>query len=137
MPSTATARKLRRTDTDTERKLWRHLRDRRLDGLNFKRQVIIDDKIADFVCWDARLIVEVDGGQHAGQVAQDLEHTRVLENAGFLVLRFWNNEVLSNTEGVLTVILDHVVSARRNPSPQPSQGLGPASCPSSQGRGTG
>ena len=137
MPSTATARKLRRTDTDTERKLWRHLRDRRLDGLNFKRQVIIDDKIADFVCWDARLIVEVDGGQHAGQVAQDLERTRVLENAGFLALRFWNNEVLSNTEGVLTVTLDHVVSARRNPSPQPSRGFGPASCPSSQGRGTG
>ena len=120
MPSTATARKFRRTDTDAERKLWQHLRDRRLDGLKFKRQVIIEDKIADFVCWDAKLIVEVDGGRHASQTADDAERTQILGSAGFLVLRFWNNDVLTNIDGVLTVILDHVVSARRNPSPCPS-----------------
>jgi UDP-N-acetyl-alpha-D-muramoyl-L-alanyl-L-glutamate epimerase len=128
MPATTqTARKLRRDQTDAEKKLWSRLRNRNLDGLKFKRQVVIEGFVVDFACWDARIIVEADGGQHNEQIAMDDERTKVLESAGFIVLRFWNNEVLSNIDGVLEVTLAAVVSARRNPSPQPSpQGRGSA-----------
>jgi len=125
--TTQTARKLRRDQTDAEKKLWSRLRNRNLDGLKFKRQVVVEGFVADFACWDARIIVEVDGGQHTEQAARDDERTKILEGAGFIVLRFWNNEVLSNIDGVSEVILDAVVSTRRNPSPQPSpQGRGGA-----------
>ena len=127
MAKVATARRLRKSSTDAELKLWQCLRDRRLDGLKWKRQFIIEDHVADFACWDARLVVEVDGGQHAALQEQDASRTRAIESAGFVVLRFWNNEVMTNIEGVLTTILDAIVSARRNPSPQPSpQGRGGA-----------
>jgi very-short-patch-repair endonuclease len=118
--TTQTARKLRREQTDAERKLWSRLRSRNLDGLKFKRQVVIEGFVADFACWDAKLIVEVDGGQHAEHQTKDAERSRILDAAGYIVLRFWNNEVLSTIEGVLEVILRGVVSVRRNPSPHPS-----------------
>jgi very-short-patch-repair endonuclease len=98
------ARRLRRHQTDVERILWLRLRNRRLGGFKFRRQFPIDRYIVDFVCADARVVVELDGGQHAISPT-DAERTRVLEAFGYLVLRFWNNEVLENLDGVLETIL--------------------------------
>jgi very-short-patch-repair endonuclease len=89
--------------TDAERKLWFALRDRRFAGFKFRRQVPIDRFVTDFVCFKVRLIIEVDGGQHAGSL-QDRWRDRWFAANGFRVTRFWNNEVLSNLEGVLTVL---------------------------------
>ncbi|TVR97492.1 MAG: endonuclease domain-containing protein [Rhodospirillales bacterium] len=96
------ARRLRRDGTDAERRLWRHLRNRGLDGHKFRRQHPIAGFVADFACVEARLVVEVDGGQHGG--AADARRTAALHRHGFTVLRFWNNEVLVNTEGVIETI---------------------------------
>ena len=98
-------RRLRRHSTDAEMVLWLSLRDRRLSGFKFVRQEAIESFIVDFICREKKLIVEVDGGQHA-ENEKDRVRDRQLENAGFKVLRFWNNEVLSNKNGVLEVILD-------------------------------
>src|ERR1700752_1516642 len=100
------ARRQRRNQTDAERVLWFRLRDRRLNGLKFKRQVPIDKYIVDFCCAEARLIVELDGGQHA--TPDEINRTGILEAMGYLVLRFWNNDVLQNMEGVLEEILNTV-----------------------------
>jgi very-short-patch-repair endonuclease len=97
------ARALRARMTDAECKLWFALRDRRFAGFKFRRQVPIDRFIADFVCFEARLVIEVDGGQHAGSL-RDRWRDRWFAANGFRVVRFWNNEVLSNLEGVLTVL---------------------------------
>src|SRR5262245_61976643 len=94
--STSFARGLRRNLTDAERKLWYRLRDRRLDGWKFRRQAPIEGFIVDFLCIDSRLIVELDGGQHAVRVEADARRTAILEAAGFHVLRFWNDDVLGN-----------------------------------------
>ena len=97
------ARALRARMTDAERKLWFALRDRRIAGFKFRWQVPIDRFVADFVCFEARLVIEVDGGQHAGSL-QDRWRDRWFAANGFRVVRFWNSEVLSNLEGVLTVL---------------------------------
>ena len=99
------ARRLRRNQTDAERVLWFRLRDRRLAGLKFKRQVPIDRFVVDFVCKDERLIIELDGGQHDEARARDASRTEILEAMGYIVLRFWNNDVLKNIDGVLEEIL--------------------------------
>src|SRR5215510_2346317 len=104
--NTTTAKRLRRHQTDAERILWFRLRGRRLAGWKFKRQVPIDCFIVDFVCADAKLIVELDGSQHAVRTLQDEERTKTLEAMGYLVLRFWNNELMSNLDGVLEEILN-------------------------------
>ena len=104
--NTTTARRLRRDQTDAERILWFRLRARRLAGWKFKRQVPIDRFIVDFVCADAKLIVELDGSQHAVRTRQDEGRTKTLEAMGYLVLRFWNNDVMRNIEGVLEEILN-------------------------------
>jgi very-short-patch-repair endonuclease len=98
-------RKLRGQQTDAERKLWYELRDRRLSGFKFVRQEGIGPFIVDFVCRDKKLIVEVDGGQHA-ESAADVQRDTYLSSEGYRVLRFWNNDVLTNREGVLQTILD-------------------------------
>jgi very-short-patch-repair endonuclease len=108
------ARRLRRNQTDAERVLWFRLRDRRLDGLKFKRQVPIDKYVVDFCCAEARLIIELDGGQHATR--DETNRSAVLEAMGYLVLRFWNNDVLQNTDGVLEEILS---AANRHPQEPP------------------
>jgi very-short-patch-repair endonuclease len=113
------ARRLRRDQTDAERKLWLRLRDRRLNGWKFKRQVPIDRYIADFCCPDARLIIELDGGQHSVNVEPDAKRTAFLESCGYLVLRFWNNDVLKNMDGVLTEILATLPQAPSAPHPDP------------------
>ena len=99
------ARKLRRDMTDAERKLWSILRGRQLEGYRFRRQEPIDQYIVDFICFEARLIIEVDGGQHFESEA-DRKRDAHLEWRGFRVLRFWNNDVLSNPDGVFQIILD-------------------------------
>jgi len=110
---------LRRDQTDAERKLWFRLRDRRLRGLKFRRQVTIGNYIADFCCESARLIIELDGGQHSARESQDAKRTTALESQGYLVLRFWNNDVLQNIDGVLESILDTLRPVPPHPNPLP------------------
>ena len=98
-------RHLRSRQTDAERKLWFAVRDRRLSGFKFVRQEAIGPFVVDFVCRDKRLVVEVDGGQHADS-AEDAARDAFLAGEGYRVMRFWNNDVLSNRDGVLTVILE-------------------------------
>ena len=98
-------RELRSSATDAEQRLWYHLRDRRLDGRKFRRQVRIGPYIADFACADARLVVEVDGGQHADDAERDRLRTAAIEADGYRVIRFWNDDVLLRTEDVLAAIL--------------------------------
>src|SRR5512139_3746209 len=98
------ARRLRRDRTDAERRLWFRLRDRRLNGLKFRRQMPIKSYVVDFCCESVRLIVELDGGQHAELQVEDAKRTSELEKFGYLVLRFWNNDVMQNIDGVLEVI---------------------------------
>ena len=97
-------RKLRGQMTDAERKLWYALRDRRLGGFKFVRQEAIGPFVVDFVCRDRNLVVEVDGGQHS-ESKSDARRDVVLSTEGYRVVRFWNNDVLQNREGVLMTIL--------------------------------
>jgi very-short-patch-repair endonuclease len=94
------ARSLRQNMTDAEWRLWQILRSHRVKGHKFRRQVPIGRYIADFVCHEARLIVEVDGGQHDRSSPQEAERNGFLQNEGYRILRFWNNEVLVNLDGV-------------------------------------
>ncbi len=100
------ARVLRTNSTDAERALWRELRAHRFAAFKFRRQAPIGQFVADFVSFSAKLIIELDGGHHGQpeQAAHDAERTAWLESQGFRVLRFWNNEVLTNLEGVLEVL---------------------------------
>ena len=100
------ARSMRGAPTDAELRLWRLLRDRRLNGIKFRRQVPVGPYIVDFLCVGAKLIVEADGSQHAESL-RDKARDAYLESQGWKVLRFWNNEVLQNREGVLETILAH------------------------------
>jgi very-short-patch-repair endonuclease len=113
-PLTAIARALRTASTDAERRLWYHLRGRRLEGLKFRRQLAIGPYVADFACIERGLVIELDGGQHADRVAADAERTRFLNGQGFRVVRFWNDEVLRETDAVLEAI---VGALRQRPSP--------------------
>ncbi len=104
------AQKRRRNPTEAEKRLWSHLRAKQL-GVQFTREFQIGNYMVDLACRRARLVIELDGGQHAESEA-DIERTREIEAHGYLVIRFWNNEVLSNTDGVLTVIAEHLAIAR-------------------------
>ncbi len=118
------ARRLRRDATDVEILLWNRIRADQL-GTKFRRQVPILGYVADFLSHEAKLIVELDGGQHADQNETDTQRTRVLEQAGFRVLRFWNNEVNESLDGVLETIAGamppHPPAA---PAPSPRRGEG-------------
>ena len=98
------ARSMRADSTKAENVLWQALRNRQLEGLKFRRQVPLDGYIIDFVCFDAKLIVEVDGGQHS-ESDSDAVRDRHFEAAGFRVLRFLNDDVLENIDGVCLTIL--------------------------------
>ena len=98
------ARTLRRNQTQAEQKLWRHLRNRGCAGHKFRRQLVIGRHIVDFVCLDPKLVIEIDGGQHLEQKESDDRRTRELESRGYRVLRFWNNQVLTEFEAVLETI---------------------------------
>ena len=97
------ARDMRRTLTDAERKLWYALRDRRMQSVKFRRQAPIGFYIADFLCVQHRLVVEVDGSQHA-QSSRDAARDAWLQREGYRVLRFWNRDVLTARESVLATI---------------------------------
>ena len=119
----------RRGQTDAERLLWAKLRDRRLGGVKFRRQHPIGQYITDFCCAEARLVVEVDGGQHAQRATSDEERTQYLKHAGYRVLRFWNPEVLTQTQAVLERILEALTDPHPNPLPgqgEPVRPLSPA-----------
>ncbi|TCV80028.1 MULTISPECIES: endonuclease domain-containing protein [Methylomonas] len=98
------ARALRKNQTDAEKLLWYRLRNRQLAGCKFRRQQVIGPYIADFLCLEPKLIIELDGGQHATQQDQDEQRTRFLESLGYRVLRFWNHDVIRDIESVLETI---------------------------------
>ena len=98
------ARTLRRNLTDAEQRLWSRLRRRQVEGYRFRRQAPLGPYVVDFACFAARLVIEVDGGQHGWRTEQDAVRSSWLEANGFHVLRFWTNEVLGNLEGVLETI---------------------------------
>src|ERR1700754_199373 len=115
------ARQLRTNSTNAERKLWRFLRSLKDSGFHFRRQVPIDHLIVDFACYSARLVIEVDGGQHnmtAGLLA-DAERDKHLRRNDFTVLRFWNNDVIRNIEGVAEVIREALALGTPTPDPSP------------------
>lgn len=97
------SRNLRKNQTDAERVLWSRLRNRQLGGYKFRRQEPIDQYIADFLCQEKKLIVELDGGQHNGNL-QDETRTEALERLGYRVIRYWNNEVLNQLDDVVDSI---------------------------------
>jgi very-short-patch-repair endonuclease len=100
----ARSRKLRSTLTDAEQLLWRHLRMKQIAGVKFRRQHPVGRYVVDFACLAKRLAIEVDGGQHAENQKHDRQRDADLMQQGFRVLRFWNNEVLGNIEGVMEKI---------------------------------
>ena len=115
---TARSRELRLNATDAERKLWAQISARKVAGVRFNRQFPVGPFICDFVSRSARLVIEVDGGQHAVDVAKDEARTAYLEARGYRVIRFWNNDVLERIEGVVAVI-ERVLADM--PSPNPSR----------------
>ena len=119
------ARALRANSTDAEKSLWQRLRSRQIGGYKFRRQHPVGSYFADFACVEAQLIIELDGGQHVlpHNQSHDLTRTRALTDAGFQVLRFWNNDVLTPTEAVLQLILDALANRCPHPNPLP-QGEG-------------
>jgi adenine-specific DNA-methyltransferase len=119
------ASRLRREMTEAEEALWYRLRDRRLEGFKFRCQWSLGPYVADFCCIRARLIVEADGGQHNEK--KDARRTRWLKQKGFRVLRFWNNDILTNIDGVLETIAIALKEEKEedpHPSPLPQAGEG-------------
>lgn len=115
------ARSLRKNMTEAESQVWRILRSHQISGYKFRRQVPIGRYIADFVCHGARLIVEMDGGQHDRSSLRKAERSMFLQNEGYRILRFWNNEVLVNFDGVYKTLADAL--CRVTPSlPSPIKG---------------
>jgi very-short-patch-repair endonuclease len=110
------AKKLRSNMTNAERRLWYRLRARRFGGIKFKRQAPIGPYIVDFACLSRKLVLEIDGGQHAGNEA-DLIREQKLREEGFKVLRFWNNDVLKRTDTVLELVMAALKDDQGSPSP--------------------
>ncbi len=151
MRGTDKARELRRGQTDAEARLWWHLRDRRLGGYKFRRQCPFGRFVVDFVCIDRKLIVELDGGQHADRANYDGQRTALLNRYGYTVVRYWDDDALLRTDRVLEDILMHLAlagPAAPHPNPLPAGGeretLGERNCqspakntPSSRARGEG
>ena len=118
------ARRLRRDMTDAERKLWWYLRKLPAGASHFRRQATIGPYFADFACHSKRLVIELDGGQHnhGAQVQRDTKREIYMKQNGYRVLRFWNNDVLRNINGVVSAIYD-ALSAASPPTPDPSPPL--------------
>ncbi|MGE5515540.1 MAG: endonuclease domain-containing protein [Bacteroidota bacterium] len=113
---TERARLMRRQPTPAERRLWQVLRQNRL-GARFRRQCPLGPYIVDFVCYERRLIIEADGGQHA-ESAHDIRRDQWMIEQGFRLLRFWNEEILHGTDGVVQIIMDALATAPAAPHPQ-------------------
>jgi very-short-patch-repair endonuclease len=128
-PYPENARTHRRNPTEPEKRLWQVLRNRHLGGLKFRRQTSVGPYIADFLCLDAMLIVEVDGDTHAATQSEDQRRTVWLEAEGFQVIRFGNADVMTNIEGLATRIL----SSAQRPSPSQACRLGPLPLPEGEG----
>lgn len=109
---------LRTNQTNEEQKIWQVLRASRLMNFKFRRQVPIDDFIVDFVCFEQKIIIEIDGGQHLDN-RKDLVRDAKLKAQGYRVLRFWNNEVTKNFDGVMEIILQQLQIKTPLPSPLP------------------
>lgn len=118
------AKELRKNMTDTEHILWQQLRAGRLSGFKFKRQQPFGRYIVDFVCFDAKLIVELDGGQHQDSAAQDAARDSWLKAQGYSVLRFWNNEFMQNQAGCLEKVLVELDAPTLSLNPSPLKGEG-------------
>ena len=116
----AFAKQLRANATDTERLLWSRLRAGRLEELKFRRQEPIGQYIVDFICYEQRLVIECDGGQHMVQQEKDRIRDAWLEQQGYRILRFWNNDILKHMELVLETILE---ACQRGQQPPPSNSL--------------
>jgi very-short-patch-repair endonuclease len=116
------ARALRRDATEAEKKLWQHLRQPPFKEHRFRRQATIGPYFPDFASHQAKIVIEVDGGQHSGNTSDEVR-TRYLDATGYRVLRFWNNDVLDNMSGVLLAI-DTAIDADRPPTPDPPQAGG-------------
>ena len=114
---TGVARTLRRDMTDAEQRLWGHLRASQLCGAKFTRQFPIGTHVVDFAARSLRLAIELDGGQHSDS-ATDEARTRAIEAHGYRVIRFWNNDVLANTDCVLHSIAEEIAFARNEPPPK-------------------
>jgi very-short-patch-repair endonuclease len=104
-----TAKTLRKSQTDAEKLLWKYLRAKQMEGLKFRRQQPIGNYVIDFICLEKSLVIEVDGGQHADN-KKDKERDAWLKSEDFKVLRFWNNDVLTNMKGVLEVIRENCLN---------------------------
>ena len=117
------ARQLRRGMTDAERHLWQHLRLRQVDGHRFRRQHPVGPYIVDFICIERRVVIEVDGGQHA-HAPTDLGRSSYLQARGLKVLRFWNNDVLGNIEGVIDALRGTLAIGCPHPNLPPRAGEG-------------
>ncbi len=115
------ARKLRRDSTEVEKKLWSALR-RKLPVYKWRRQMPLGPYIADFACFAEKVIIEIDGGQHASAKLYDDRRTRFIEAQGYRVLRFWNNDVMSNADGVLETIANSLSQWEREGAAKPQKG---------------
>ncbi len=116
---TAEARELRNNPTPHETLLWLQLKGSRLAGLKFTRQLPIAGYKADFACRSHKIVVELDGSQHADAGAYDAARTHAIEQAGYRVIRFWNSDLTANMEGVLETIVRVASGGERGPTPQP------------------
>jgi very-short-patch-repair endonuclease len=119
----ARARTLRQNITEAERRIWQILRSNRMKGYKFRRQAPICHYITDFVCHEARLIVEIDGGQHDRSFPRETERSGLLQSEGYRILRFWNDKVLGNLDGVYQTI---AAALGPSPPPEPSPIKGPS-----------
>ena len=114
--TTAFAKRLRRDATDAEKILWNRIRAKQLSGVKFRRQEPFLQYILDFMSYEKRLVIELDGGQHAENQEYDRVRNELLKQQGFTVLRFWNNEVMQNLDGVLARIYEHCITLPLAPS---------------------
>jgi very-short-patch-repair endonuclease len=126
------ARGMRRTSTSAEEAMWRILRARALSGYKFRRQAPVENFILDFVCFERRVIVEIDGSQHTNS-HRDAARDKLLSEAGFETIRYWNDDVLTRPALVLEDLLARLAEEKGNPSPR--SGLRPE--PPSPTRGEG
>ncbi|MEK6699215.1 MAG: DUF559 domain-containing protein [Nitrospirota bacterium] len=120
----ANARSLRKRSTDAERLLWKHLRLRGLSGCKFRRQQPIGEYIVDFVCFEKRVVIELDGGQHTEQVDYDEKRSAWLRKRGYRILRYWNHNVLKSPDVVTSHILKELEGLPPSPLSSPSEGRG-------------
>jgi len=125
------AKTLRRNLTDAEQKLWYHLRAHRFMGRKFKRQKPLGRYVVDFICLEEKLIIELDGGQHSENLEYDHERDSWLRSQGYTVLRFWNNELMNETESVLerirlALFSEAISSETLSPGPSPTSVRGDA-----------